>query len=54
MGNISTPYVSFNAKNLCSRVSSRECQVLLVKQRIGISEPGYLCNLSLAHWKARS
>ena len=47
-GNISTLSERFNSKKLCSRVSSRECQVLLVKQRILVSEPPLYIGLSYA------
>jgi len=51
----------FNTKKPRSRVSSKECQFLLVKQRISVSEApffkgvmGNVCDSSLARWKVDS
>jgi len=59
-GNICALSEIFNTKKSCSRVSSRE-SVLLVKQRINVSEPpvfgglmGNVCDSCLARWKADS
>jgi len=40
-GNINTLSELFNTKESCSRVSLKGMSVLLVKQRIGISEPPF-------------
>jgi len=60
-GNIGTLSERFNAKKLCSSFNER-MSVLLVKQRISVSEPpfgeggltGIVCDSSFARLKARS
>jgi len=59
--NISVLFERFNAKKLCSRVFFERMPVLLVKQRISVSEPPFGAGLRvnewdipLARWKARS
>jgi len=62
MGNMSTLSESFNAKNLCSRVSSTECRFYLYKTMYSIgflSHPfgglrGNVCDSSVARWKVAS
>jgi len=60
-GNTSALYENFNAKKLCSRVSSRECQFYSWNSKLAfLSHPlwkrvrGNVCDSSLASWKVLS